>query len=135
MALFYTDKTAKAEIAELNERIEALEADNTSAQEQIESISADLTTANESLTEANGQVESLTSDLEAANTALTEAQSELSTAQEELSTFDERVESAALAKFESLGGQPIKGSKSHDDKTNISELSGLEKAIAAHKRK
>lgn len=136
MAIFYTDKAAKAEIAELNQRIESLEADNQSAADQIET----LTTENKDLTakaatlgvekeEAETKVSELTKELAAANESV-------EAANKELATFDDKVEAAALAKFESLGGQPIPSSHKHDDKKeDISSLTGLAKTMAALKQK
>lgn len=121
MPIFYTDKTAKAEIATLNERIESLEADNESAANQIETLGEENKNLSEQVATLTAEkaaaaetVEGLQSQLTEANGEIEAAEAKVTEAEEKVTDFDEKVEAAALAKFESLGGQPIKSSK-HDD--------------------
>ena len=145
MALFYTDKSAKAEIAELNTRVEALTADGDSAQETIQALqteSADLKEQVSTLTTDHAAATvTLTEERDAATASLTEAQAELVTANAKLAEsvakqegFDDKLEAGVLAKFEGLGGQPIPASDKHDGKTDFSKLTGLAKATAIHKQ-
>jgi chromosome segregation ATPase len=107
MKLFYTNSSAKEEIGNLETRIAALEADNTASAADIARLTEEAKTATESLAAMTTERDEAISAFEAAEKTATEVTVKLATANETLATFDAKVETAAQAKFESLGGPPI----------------------------
>lgn len=112
MISFLSNKQASEKIADLEQRVEVLKTENDAAQVQIAELQTDngnLSKSVANLTTANGEllnaVETLTGERDQANEAL-------SAATIQLEGFDERVEAASLAKFQSLGGTPAPAANS-----------------------
>lgn len=142
---FLTSKSATEKITTLESRVAELEADATSRDEHVASleqtiIERDATIAahadqSEALAGLQGQLATLTAERDKATADLATSQAALTEATAKVEGFDAKVEAAALAKFQSLGGDPVPASGKHDDPKPASELTGLAKAIAAHKAK
>jgi chromosome segregation ATPase len=126
MLNFYTDKAAKEEIANLNERLEALDADHhaasRAAQSQIETLSGENKDLVEKVTTLEGENTEKVERIETLEGELATTTETLTAAQEELGTFEDRVEAGVLAKFESLGGEPLKRSEKLDDQGGDQKL-------------
>jgi len=132
--LFYTNSSAKEEIGNLETRISALETDGATAAADISRLSEELKTANESVASLTTERDEAIAAFEQSEKTATKATSDLATATAKLATFDTEVETAAQAKFASLGGPPISGA-SKDEKesatmtrTAFSELAPVAKA-------
>jgi len=110
MKLFYTNSSAKEEIGKLETQISALETDATAAAADISRLTEELKTANESLSAITTERDEAVAAFEAAEKTAVKATEEVTAANEKLATFDAKVEAAAQAKFESLGGPPIPAS-------------------------
>ena len=132
MKLFYTNASAKEEIGQLEAQIQALEADNKAAADQIAQLQTDLATANENLSTATAELTQAKADIATANSTIEANAEKVKKAEEQESTFADRVEAGALAKFQSLGGDPIEGGeKKEGDKPAPSSLTGFAKVSAA----
>lgn len=118
MKLFYTNSSAKEEIGNLETRISALEADNTAAAADITRLTEELKTANESVATLTTERDDAIAAFEASLKIATKATADLTSANEKLATFDAKVETAAQAKFESLGGPPIPASGNDEKETS-----------------
>lgn len=110
MKLFYTNSSAKEEIGNLETRVSTLEADNTAAAADITRLTEELKTATENLAAITTERDEAIAAFEAAEKSANQAKEQLLIATETLVTFDAKVETAAQAKFESLGGPPIPAS-------------------------
>lgn len=137
---FLTSKSATEKITTLESRVSELEADATSREEHIAGLEQTVTDRDDAitalqglLTDREGQIETLTAERDKATADFASAQASLTEATGKLEGFDAKVETAALAKFQSLGGDPVPASGKHDDPKPGAELTGLAKAIAIHK--
>jgi len=138
MKLFYTNSSAKEEIGKLETQVSTLEADNAAATADITRLTEELKTANESLSAMTAERDEAANALEVSEKALTKANADLATAQEAVADFPGKVESAAQAKFESLGGPPLETSEKNEQvngKADNSALTGHAKVSAFFKSK
>lgn len=103
MKLFYSNSSAKAEIAGLEERITGFEAAATNDAAIITRLTSELATAKE----ASADHEEAVKALESSEVELAKSKADTAIANEKLSTFDAEVEKSAMAKFSGLGGAPI----------------------------
>ncbi len=129
--LFYTNASAKAEIAELEGKVSTLETNATADAAEIERLTGELATAKENLSAVTTERDEAAAAVTEAEVQITTLRAELSTAQAAVADFDTKVENAAQAKFASLGGPPIQGKQDDNTGKAISELTGLEKVTAA----
>jgi len=106
MLKFYTDQKAKEEIAQLNQRIEFLENEIQPLQEQVETLQEENKALAESNHDMKKEAEEISKELESLEAENDKLSNEIEAAGVKLDSFDEEVEKAAMAKFESLGGQP-----------------------------
>ena len=138
MKLFYTNASAKEEIGKLESQIADLESDATASTKEIETLKADLATANESLAAMTTERDEAVAAMEAAEKTAADATASEKVANDKLATFDAEVEKAASARFAGLGGDPIPESgkdDSHNEKPDISGLTGFAKVVAAFSKK
>ena len=110
MISFLTNKQAAEKIADLEQRLEVLQRDNDAAQVQIGELQAENANLSEQVASLTEATASLTSQAETLTTERDQAIEGLSSATIQLEGFDERVEAGVLARFESLGGQPVPAS-------------------------
>lgn len=128
---FLTDKAAKERIAALETQVSELEANAATQDAEISRLQGELATANESILTANQERDQARADLEAANATIAERDATIAAHPTE-AQISERIETAALAKFQSLGGNPAPASSEQADNP-IKSLTGLEKTTAAFK--
>lgn len=107
MKIFYTNAAAKIEIAELESKITDLTTASATATADIDRLTAELKTATDALAALQTEHGESITALDTAEQALNKANADLSAANDKLATFDASVETAAQAKFASLGGSPI----------------------------
>lgn len=117
----------KTQVAEAEARIDAQDAEKIRLQAEIERVGDELLTAKAAIQKA----ERLTREAAESEAKLAAVQAELSTVNSKLATFDAAVESAAAARFAGLGGDPLPASGG--DTSELSGLTGLARATAAHK--
>lgn len=118
MLNFLTNKQAAEKIEGLEARIVELEADAAAAQSQIEALKtseSDLSEKVANLTTANGEllnaVQALTGERDSLATERDTLTASLKEAEEKVADFDGKVEAAAIAKFQALGGEPAPAAK------------------------
>lgn len=88
----------------------ALEAENAELRESFTALQAAAAESAERVVALRTEVSSLTDEVTTTKAELVTATDDLTAANEKLATFDEKVEAAAQAKFECLGGPPIPAS-------------------------
>lgn len=110
MTIFLTSK----ELRERNESLEKvnsdLRADITARDEEIATLKNEVATAKEELSAVNAANAELTGDLDAAKQVIEANAEKVEAAEKQEATFADRVEQSALAKFQSLGGEPVPAS-------------------------
>lgn len=134
MAIFMTSAQAKEKISGLEARVTELETELVARDEQIETLQSENATQAETITSLTTEIESSAKEYERMSGELTTANASLKSANEKLETFDARVDQAAISKVSALGFQgKVPDHKEEAGKPDISEMKGLQKAIAAHK--
>lgn len=132
--MFLTDKAAKERIAGLETQVADLEANAATQDAEISRLQGELATSNESLLTANGQTETLTADLAAATASLATKETELATAKEAVTGFETKVENAALAKFQALGGEATKAGSEGGGSAKIMNRAAFNALSAAERQ-
>lgn len=112
MISFLSNKQASEKIADLEQRVGVLQTENDAAQVQIAELQTDNGNLSEQVSTLTESVSTLTSQAEALTGERDQANEALSVATIQLEGFDERVEAASLAKFQSLGGTPAPAANS-----------------------
>lgn len=106
MLNFYTDKKAKEEIEQLNQRIELLEQENDKSLETIQTLQDQNAELIENQVAHEKAFEELSKECESLEQENDKLNNEIEAASAKLDSFDEEVAKAAQVKFESLGGEP-----------------------------
>lgn len=109
MAIFMTSKEAKEKIETLENRVTELDADVEAIDVELQAAQANLATATEAVATITAERDKLTADLAAANATIADRDATIA-AQPTAEQIEEQVEQRALAKFQSLGGEPVPAS-------------------------
>jgi len=138
MLNFMTSKQASEKISGLETRVEELEAELVAKDSTIETLQAEQITATEQITNLTADLATANEKLVKAEATVADQETTITEANAKLGTFNQEVSKGVQLGIANLGftGESLASSKeSSDKKEDFSEMTGIKKAIAAHKAK
>lgn len=130
--MFLTNKQANEKISGLEARVAELEGE-VASMDAIRQENADLS---EQVVNLTAERDAATADLATANATIADQETTINAANAKLATFEDEVANKAQLQISALGFKgeiPETKQESSDRKEDISSMTGIQKAIAAHK--